>query len=159
MERRELDQLFAFDRWANREAIGAVRRLDDGAPSELSDLLWHVLTATDNWLSRIEGTEPFEALGWDVSHRVDAVEAYAGRIEAKVAEFLDGLSDERLAGEFEYRNSSGAPFSNRVGDVLQHVVLHGVEHRAQVMYEVGKLGGEPVELEYAWFLRDPPADA
>jgi len=33
-------------------------------------------------------------------------------------------------------------------------MLHGIEHRAQIMWEVGKLGGQPAEIEYIWFVRE-----
>ena len=158
MDRRELEQLFAFDRWANRQTLSTLRGLDGGGPDQLRELLWHTLTATDNWLSRIEGTEPFEPLGWEGTHTLDDVAGYLERIEAKSMAFVDAFPPVRLNEGFEYRNSSGVAFSNIVADALHHVILHGVEHRAHVMWEVGKLGGEPVELEYAWFLREPPAD-
>jgi uncharacterized damage-inducible protein DinB len=158
MNRTELRQLFAFDRWATRRCLAALRSLDE-ASVELRDLLWHTLTATDNWLSRIDGSEPFEPLQWGDPHTLDDLDRYAARIEAESAAFADAIEDTRFAEPFDYRNSSGVPFTNVVADVLQHVALHGVEHRAQLMWEVGKLGGATSELEYAWFLRDPPADA
>ena len=159
MDRRELEQLFAFDRWANRETLSALRTIDGGPPDDLAKLLRHTHSATDNWLSRIDGSEPFESLTWGPPPSLDQIEVYAERVTAKTIAFLASIEDHRLSEEFHYRNSSGDPFSNIVTDVLHHVLLHGVEHRAQIMYELGKLGGAPVELEYAWFLRDPPEDA
>jgi uncharacterized damage-inducible protein DinB len=153
MEHRELVQLFAFDRWANRETLSSLRSLID-PPGELLDLTWHVFAATDNWLARIDGATPFESLTWGDAHTVDDVEAYASKLEPRTRAFIESISDARLAEEFDYENSSGIPYRNVVADALQHVILHGVEHRAQVMREVGQRGGAPVEVEYAWFLRD-----
>jgi len=159
MDHRELEQLFAFDRWANRQTLAALRTLEAAPPTALCDLLWHTLAAADNWLSRIDGTTPFEALGWTDTHALETIAAYNARVEPRSVAFVAALPEARLSETFEYRNSSGAPFTNVVADALQHVILHGVEHRGQIMYEIGKLGGQPVELEYAWFLRDPPPDA
>jgi uncharacterized damage-inducible protein DinB len=158
VDRRELGQLFAFDRWANRQTLAALRSLPEAPPAELPDLLWHVLAATDNWLSRIDGSVPFEALGWEQSHTVGGVGSYLDRLEPKTIAFIEAMTTARLGREFEYQNTSGETFTNVVGDALQHVILHGVEHRAQIMYAVGALGGQPAELEYAWFLREPPPE-
>lgn len=150
-------QLFAFDRWANRQTLSSLRSLAD-APEELLDLIWHVFAATDHWLARIDGATPFESLAWGDAHTVDDVETYASKLEPRTRAFVESMSDARLAGEFDYENSSGISYRNVVADALQHVILHGVEHRAQVMREIGQRGGTPVELEYAWFLREPPPD-
>lgn len=157
MERRELEQLFAFDRWANRQTLEALRGLE-AAPEELRDLTWHVFTAQDTWISRIEGSQTLEPpIVWGEDRSIEDLERYLARLEPKTAAFVAAIEDQRLNDEFDYQNTSGVPFTNVVSDVLQHVILHGVEHRAQVMREVGELGDSPVELEYAWFLRDRPA--
>ncbi len=154
MHLRELEQLFAFDRWANRQTLASLRTLADPT-DELLDLAWHIPAAADNWLARIDGTKPFESLEWGGAHSLGDVEAYVSRLEPRTLAFVESMTDARLAEGFDYKNSSGVSYRNVVADVLQHVILHGVEHRAQVMREVGQHGGVPVELEYAWFLRDP----
>ena len=160
MERRELKQLFASDRWANRQTLEALRRLDE-ASIELRDLCWHVGTVADNWISRIDGSEPFESNERGQSPSLSELDAYRSRVAEKVEAFLTGLQPERLDETIEHRYRSGRAFRNVVRDALQQLILHGVEHRAQIMWEVGKQGGDSVELEYSWYLREelPPEDA
>lgn len=152
MERRELEQLFAFDRWANRQTLDALRSVQP-EPEELVRLLAHVLSATDNWLSSVEGVEPLTRP--DVQD-VEALASYLDQVDARTISFRQDLADERLGQRFELRDPSRARFETVTGDVLQHVVLHGVEHRAQIMYEVGKLHGQPSELQYALFVSERP---
>jgi uncharacterized damage-inducible protein DinB len=153
VERRELEQLFAFDRWANQQTLAALRSLGE-VPVELRDLCWHVGTMADNWVSRIDGSEPFESNERGQSPTLEEIDRYQARVDEKVQSFLVALQPERLDEIVEYRYRSGRAFRNVVRDALQQLILHGVEHRAQVMWEIGKLGGEPVELEYSWFLRE-----
>lgn len=155
MERREMKQLFAFDRWANRETLGALRTLTDEPSDELGHLLRHTLSATDNWLSSVNDTEPS---GQDEPHSLDAIATYLEHIEARTTAFVKAVSDARLRDGFELRNPARVRFPIVVGDVMQHVILHGVEHRAQIMYEVGERGGQPVELQYVQFISERPDD-
>ena len=158
MERREFERLFAFDRWANRQALVSLRSLA-AQPDEILDLAWHIYAAADNWLARIDGATPFQSLEWGERHSLGEIEAYASKLEPRTLAFVEAMTEARLSEEFAYENSSGVPYRNLVADALLHVILHGVEHRAQIMREIGQRGGASIELEYAWFLRDPPSKA
>lgn len=152
MEHRELEELFAFDRWANRRTLDALHSVAPPPPT-LIRLLVHTLSATDNWLSSVEGVDP-RARGEALS--LDALGSYLRGVEARSSSFTRALPDIRLGEEFELRDRDAVRFPTLVGDVLQHVILHGVEHRAQIMYEIGKLQGRPSELQYARFVSERP---
>ena len=153
MQHAELRQMFTFDRWANQQTVDALRALDD-PPPELLELFWHLLTVADSWVSRIDGSDPFEGNERGQAPTFPEIDAYLPRVADKLDAFLETLPPGRLDETIEYRYRSGRAFRNIVRDALQQLVMHGVEHRAQIMWDIGKLGGAPVELEYSWFLRE-----
>ena len=150
--RDELTQLFAFKRWANRQAVDALATTPEPSDEGLR-LGWHILVAIDHWLSRIEGSEPMRSLDWRAPS-LDELRGFLPRVEARMDAFLEHVTDVRLGEQFAYVNTSGERYTNRVGDALQHVLLHSAEHRGQLFLEGGRFGGTPVETEYAWFLRE-----
>jgi uncharacterized damage-inducible protein DinB len=151
----ELHQQIAFERWANRAQVESLATV--AAPSEdLLRITWHLLAAIENWLSRIEGIPPAASLDWrtpvleEVTTLLEEVDTHYGRA-------LEALSEARLGESVGYTNTAGRRYTNLVGDILEHLMLHSAEHRGQIAREVGRLGGSPVETEYIWFVRDRPA--
>lgn len=149
----EVRQVFAFERWANGQVLESLESLLE-PPPELLALGGHLLGAVDTWLSRIEGVAP-EAGLWDTVTLVD-LHRRSEDVARRLADFLEDLSNEDLARDVVYRNSQGVEHANRTGDILQHLALHGAEHRGQISFEVGRLGGKSRETEYLWWLREPP---
>jgi uncharacterized damage-inducible protein DinB len=65
--------------------------------------------------------------------------------------FVMTLDEATLAREAVYHNSTGAAFRTPVGDVLQHVFLHGHYHRGQAAAALREAGTTPPWTDYiAW---------
>lgn len=150
----ELRQQVAFERWATRAQVESLASVP--APSEeLRAIAWHVLAGAENWLARIDGSTPSVSLQW-VTPADGALATLLDAVERRFAAVASSLSDERLAATFAYRNSRGDAFESVVGDALEHLMLHGAEHRGQIALLVGREGGTPVETEYIFYLRSGP---
>ena len=149
----EVRQVFAFERWANGQVLESLESLLE-PPPDLLALGGHLLGAIDIWLARIEGTQPAGGL-WDTISLED-LHRRAEDVARRIEDFLEDLDDDDLQRDVVYRNSQGEEFTNRAGDILQHLALHGAEHRGQISFETGRLGGKSRETEYLWWLREPP---
>ncbi|MDA0271478.1 MAG: DinB family protein [Chloroflexi bacterium] len=147
----ELRQQLAFEVWADRAQIASIGSVAE--PSErLLAVAWHLLAGAENWLARVDGTEPSVSLDWVTPAR----DALVPLLEQVCDHFLSIamlVDDVRLHQPLRYTNSRGEVFENLVGDALEHLMLHGAEHRGQIAWEVGALGGEPAETEYIFWLR------
>lgn len=145
-------QLFAFDRWANEQLVVALNAMDEPS-EELRRIAWHLFAAIENWSSRIDGSRPRVDLEWD-DHSLEEITALAGSAHSHITDILDRINETALRARFDYRNSSGQPFEQRVDDVLQHLALHSAEHRGQCWLLIGHEGGPVFETEFAWYLRE-----
>lgn len=146
----ELIQQLAFEVWADRAQIASIGSVEQ--PSEqLLQIAWHLLVAAETWLSRIDGTEPAAPFEWVTPER-EALPPLLDQVCDHFLRIAMAMDDARLNAPVAYSNSRGEPYENLVGDVLEHVLLHGAEHRGQIALEVGRQGGEPAETEYIFWL-------
>ena len=80
----------------------------------------------------------------------------AGAHAGRAAEFA-GVADDNHRGLFnrmvEYRNSKGEAWSNRVEDILTHVLMHSAYHRGQIALEMRAAGTEPAYTDFIHAVR------
>jgi uncharacterized damage-inducible protein DinB len=129
-----LRRQFAYDKWANREVLSAIR--DGGGEAQGAvRLMAHILSAEGLWLERLKG-KPQSLPVWP-EFDLDQCEARAAALEGLWMEYLramssTGLASIGLAEKISYKNSKGEAWSNTVQDVLTHVVMHSAYHRGQI---------------------------
>jgi len=149
-----LRKLVAHQRWADDKVLQALHSQED-PPARALDLYRHILGAESVWLARILG-EPSPLPVWPSFGLVDAERAAAG-LHAGFDRLLEGLDAEGLERPIAYRNSAGRSFTTPLGDILLHVCLHGVNHRAQISQLLRQAHHPPVTTDYIEFVRGVPA--
>ncbi|MEP7384507.1 MAG: DinB family protein, partial [Gemmatimonadota bacterium] len=148
-----LRSLFAHAEWANSAVTDSLRRSPGSDPHALKAFA-HILAAEHVWLCRLDGRSarvtiwPDMTLGECVALSLENVSGYA--------QLLDRASDESLATPLTYRNSAGIEYTDRVGDILAHVALHGAYHRGQISLMLRRSGGSPVATDFIAYVRRPP---
>jgi uncharacterized damage-inducible protein DinB len=149
-----LRRMFAHLAWADDRALHSLR--DATHPHEQArELLAHVLGAEHVWLSRVQG-RPATVAVWPALS-LDECEALARANHRAFDEYLSALDDEGLQRTVHYRNSAGAEFDSRVGDMLLQVALHGAYHRGQIALLVRREEDEPSPTDFIAFVRGAPA--
>jgi uncharacterized damage-inducible protein DinB len=136
--------------WANRRTLEAL-----GAATEpqTARLVAHVLEAERIYLARMRGEDPWPQDFWpDLS--LGAAADLAAALPERYGAFLSGLTADDLARRVRYRNSRGAEFHTRIGDLLTHVFMHGAYHRGQIAAALRRAGGEPAATDYIVFTRE-----
>ena len=117
----------------------------------------HALVADGVWLSRLRGESTEGTVLWpDLD--ADTCRALASRTADAYATFLDGLTETGLDRVVRYTTSAGAAYDTRVGDVLDHVLLHAAHHRGQVNQALRAAGAVPPHVDLiAWLRLGEPA--
>ncbi len=142
-----LRRQFAYDAWANREVLAALRTSPGKRPLEL---LAHILSAEQLWLERIR-QQPQSLPVWPVI-RIDlALDQYAAQINELAAswrEFLGQISSDGLSDKVTYKNSKGEPWTSTVEDILTHVLLHSAYHRGQIASQMRAAGQTPAYTDF-----------
>lgn len=159
MNRPDVVTLYDYNAWANGRVLRAVeplgpeafmRDLKNSFPS-VRDTLAHILGAEWIWLRRWHGESPSQILPPSEFPTLASLKDRYGAVEKEQRAFLDGLSEERMAQPFHYKDIAGKPHSLLLVQSLQHVVNHGTYHRGQITTMLRQLGATPVSTDLARF--------
>jgi uncharacterized damage-inducible protein DinB len=151
----DLFSLFAYSRWANARALESLRGLPPedytremggGWPSARATFV-HLSSATHAWSERFAGRDR-TALHKEVDlPALDDAARVLAEAEAAFDVLLAGMTPERLAAPFEWRNLKGETKRALTWVVLRHVANHGTYHRGQIASMVRRLGGKPLATD------------
>ena len=143
-----MDDLFAYNAWANERVWRLCEGLDDAALDApqpigfgtLRATLYHILVAEEVWVERWE-RKPWRPFPKDPEGA--APRAMAERLPVAAAArqvILDAGREDRWSQEIEFVDSRQQPHRWRLVDQLLHVVNHGTHHRAQALQFLKRLG-------------------
>ena len=141
-----LERLFAYDHWANREEATRLRQI--GAPAPPMRVLNHIVGADWLWLCRVRNENPKLAIWPELS--IDDCEREIDTLREAFDETLRMPRDTRV----EYRNSKGEPWSSSLDDVLTHIITHSAYHRGQIATLVRQGGETPAYTDLIHAVRN-----
>jgi uncharacterized damage-inducible protein DinB len=162
MNRQDIVTLYDYNAWANARVLRAVeplapdaflRDLKNSFPS-VRDTLVHILGAEWIWLRRWHGESPSQILAAADFPTLGSLKERYAVVEKERRAFLEGLSEERLAEPFHYKDIAGKTHTLLRVQSLQHVVNHGTYHRGQVTTMLRQLGTTPVSTDMSRFYLD-----
>jgi uncharacterized damage-inducible protein DinB len=159
-----------YNAWANSRLYEASARLspeqyraDRGAFfKSVHGTLNHLLATDRIWMRRFtgEGDAP-DRLDAILFETFDQLRAAREAEDRRIAGFVDGLDDGRIAGTIKYRRvSSPQEIEQQLGPALAHWFNHQTHHRGQVHALLTGLLGTAPELDLLFFQRlsaGPPA--
>lgn len=157
----DLQSLYQYNAWANSQFYGALEGLEaarltkpiESSFPSLLDTFAHIVAAEWVWLERWNGRNPGSFPDWLERPRLQDLRARLSEIELSRAELLRRLTEAELESEVTYRTLSGLPFTDRLLDLLLHVVNHSSYHRGQLTTMLRQMGATPVASDYVLFLR------
>lgn len=151
-----LRERFAYEDWANRQVLAALRAMD---PVSERSRRWlaHIVGTQETWLSRLQ-QDGLNSETWP-DMDLDTVEAALEGVRGAWGMYFDGLTGADLDRAVAYTNTKGDPWSSRVCDILDHVLLHGAYHRGQIAADIRAEGGEPAATDYIFAVREGRLEA
>jgi uncharacterized damage-inducible protein DinB len=136
---------FAYDEWANREVLAAIRAA--GAVNERSlQLMAHILAAERVWLERLMEV-PQSVPVWPKPD-LEQCEAEAATLGGLWLEFLDLITAGDVSQSVSYKNSKGEEWTSTIVDILTHVVMHSAYHRGQIASHMRASGQTPAYTDF-----------
>ena len=143
-------RLFAYDEWANREALASLASAGT-PPARALRLMAHVAAAERLWLERSRGERQSMPVWPELS--LDECAAHLAELPGLWRDYLASLTPARLAESVAYTNSKGEPWTSVRADVLTHVVMHSAYHRGQVALDVRAAGATPAYTDFIHAVR------
>ena len=140
-----LRRQFAYDEWANKEVLNAIRAAG-GENHRSLQLMSHVLAAERVWLDRLK-QQPQSVPVWPEPNLAQW-EALAAELGGQWLEFLDLITAGDVSQSISYKNSKGEEWSSTIVDVLTHVIMHSAYHRGQVATQMRASGQTPAYTDF-----------
>ena len=144
-------QQFAYDAWANREVLRAIKAATESARARPLQLMTHILAAKLLWLERLQ-QQPQTLPVWP-EFTLEQWQAQADAIDDLWKKYLDRLTPAGLEATTSYKNSLGQPWTSTAHDVMTHVILHGAYHRGQVATALRASGQTPAYTDFIHAVR------
>lgn len=154
MRNDELLRMFAYDHWANRECLAAMKAAGLGS-ADIVGRMAHILSAQKLWLERMLKQAQSMPV-WPDSTIDDCVrlaDAMASAWRSYLTQLGTLASAASLADTIEYRNTRDEPWSSRVEDVLMHVLFHSTYHRGQIALQMRTAGHQPAHTDFIHAVR------
>lgn len=161
--RQHFQMFAAYNRWANGLVYAAAAQLDEERLNRntgaffgsLIGTLNHVLVADRIWLRRFtgEGAAP-KSLDAILHRDLDGLRDARETEDQRIVDWIDGLSEEQLAGRFTYLTVTDMrTVSQRLAPALSHLFNHQTHHRGQAHAILTTLGQPSLALDLIYFQR------
>ena len=152
-----------YNRWANGKVYAAASELTDAEYREnrgaffgsLNATLNHILSADRIWMKRFTGSgDAPTTLDSILYDDLDGLRAAREREDSRIADWVDTLDAEALAGTFTYTpvTRPGA-ITQPLWPALSHLFNHQTHHRGQAHAILTGLVGRAPELDLLAFQR------
>lgn len=165
MNADDIRLLWDYNVWANERVLRTARQVTDVeylAPmprgisaGSLGGTLAHILAAEQIWRLRCQaGVSPQRIPNANDFPTLGQLEAAWTQEAAHMREYLSALSDDDVMREVRYARTTGEVQHDRLDQILAHVVLHGMQHRAECAAMLTDFGHSPGNIDYIVYLRE-----
>jgi uncharacterized damage-inducible protein DinB len=163
MRKADIDLLFSYNRWANARILGScaeIRAEDLAAPAPVSfgsllGTLVHILGTETIWRLRLQqGISPSQMVQPGDFADYHILVARWNEEETTMQNFIALLKDEDMERKVRFKRLNGEDEEATVWKALVHIVLHGMQFRAEAGVALSQLGHSPGDLDFILYLRN-----
>jgi uncharacterized damage-inducible protein DinB len=161
MTLQEIEQLVAFNRWANQCFFESLNQLSaeqyerdlQSSHGGIHGTLAHIVGAEKGWLCRWQGQASATAAELGRTQSLADLRAYWEQVCADMQQFLGTLDDQKLQHTLTTATRTGT-YTSPYWQMIQHVVDHSSYHRGQIVTMLRQLGLTPPSTGLIRFYRD-----
>ncbi len=147
----EMRRMARWNRWANR-VVGEVLIAAGAVPEAALRAFQHIFEAEVTWLRRFDGSNGEMIPLWK-SASLDKALGLQREADALLAGLAEHLDDARLLQTFEYANSAGSRFSDRLQEPLLHMFLHSQQYRGEAAAFLNAEGHTVPDFDFIFWVR------
>jgi uncharacterized damage-inducible protein DinB len=163
MNEKDLLTLYDYNYWANGRVLDAAAQVTPEqytAPANLSHgslrgTLVHTFVAEHVWRLRCqEGVSPASLPNEADYPTLDLLRERWLEEERAMRLYIPSLTEARLQEMVHYTTTKGVPYSNRLSNLLVHVVNHGTQSRAEAGLALWSYDHSPGDLDMVLYFRE-----
>ena len=125
-----------------------LERRNDAAFVRALNLAGHLAACRENWLTRMKGEDKAPADWWPLDVNLESLKPRFEAMQGSWRDYLAGLSDEVLRGDFEFTSKTGQRYRWNIEGQIVQLMGHAPYHRGQISMIVESLGGETVDTDF-----------
>ena len=160
MNTQVIRSLYRYSAWANGRILDTAAGLEAEqflAPAgpggeSIRDTLVHTLCAQWLYLERWQGRSPRAMPAPSEFPDLARVRARWNEIERATGDFVEAVTDVRLAAPVQYENLQGVRWVYPLWQQMFHQVNHATQHRAEAAMMLTQAGRSPGLLDYLYFI-------
>lgn len=145
--KEEFKELFDYNHHYNQKLIALISENLHVVSDRTLKLMNHIINAHQIWNARI--IKEKELAVWHENEWKMLVDIDQ-KNHIKTATIIAGSA---IADTIEYTTFAGTTFSNKIQDILFHVINHSTYHRAQIATELKHSGVPPLPSDYILYKR------
>jgi uncharacterized damage-inducible protein DinB len=145
-------RLYSYDIWANDQVLLTLQdNLNFPEADKAIAYYSHIVGAQEVWYSRIKGQSSDELDIWPdygLSAGLQKLKTLSEKWKLLIENNRSSL--DKIIG---YQNSKGKSFETPLSDILQHLIIHGQHHRAQIAVLLRNAEIKPPATDFIFFSR------
>jgi uncharacterized damage-inducible protein DinB len=142
--------LFAYHFETTQRLIASARGLPEEVIAPVGDLLFHINSADRGWRIGLETGQRPERLDRSQYPDLAAIAGLFVDEAAAWAAYLDGLAPGDVDGEVKMRSGDRVLAFAR-WHVMHHVLLHGMQHHAEIAEKLTLAGKSPGDIDFIFY--------
>jgi len=151
--------LFAYHWHTNRKLMDCAAKLEDAdyranpgyGHGSIHDLLFHVLRTDQSWRIGMEAGRQASGLRPEDFPDLGSIQAGLEAEQKAWEELLDRLAAEEIEGAIDLTNWRGDTVTFPRWRILQHLILHGMQHHSELAQLLTAKGQSPGNLDFIFF--------
>ncbi len=151
--------LFAYHWHTNDRILAGVAHLDEAAfragtvygRGSIHALLFHILNTDRSWRLALESGQQAESLPGDQFQDLTAIRAGFEAEQQAWQVLLEALKPDEIEAVAELTDRRGRTFPVPRWRVIQHVILHGMQHHTELAQLLSEQGYSPGDLDFIFY--------
>lgn len=145
-------RLYSYDIWANDQILLTLQNnLNFPEADEAIAYYSHIAGAQEVWYNRIESQSTDKLDIWPDYGLSEGLQKL--KTLSEKWKLLIGNNRSSLDNVIAYQNSKGKAFETQLSDILQHLIIHGQHHRAQIAVLLRNAKITPPATDFIFFSR------
>ena len=155
----QFQTLFAYNWHTTGRVVECAGRLDEAARQEqpgfghgsIEDLLFHLLKTYRGWRLGVETGQQPPALVREDYPDLESLRDGLDREQEGWRALLERLDEDQIAGDLHLTSSRGYQADIPRWRILQHMVLHGMQHHTELAQLLSRKGQSPGDIDFIFY--------